>query len=71
MEHVLYFIEGGLQAILGIFNVIHAILYSRKAGKVMSLISGISFIVLGVLSCVEGCNKIRSERKSCDESISD
>ncbi|HBA50697.1 MAG TPA: hypothetical protein DCZ91_23450 [Lachnospiraceae bacterium] len=71
MEHVFYFIEGGFQAVLGILNVVHAILYSKKAGKVMNLISGIGFVVLGVLSCVVGCNKIRSERKICDESIGD
>ena len=71
MEHVLYFIEGSLQAVLGILGVIHAVLYSKKAGKVMNLISGTGFIVLGVLSCMMGCNKRKSERKSCDESISD
>lgn len=71
MNAALYFIEGGLQAVLGILNVIHAILYSEKAGKVMNLISGIGFVVLGVLSCVAGCKKRKSERKICDESISD
>ncbi len=71
MNAALYFIEGGLQAVLGILNVIHAVLYSEKAQKAMKLITGIGFVVLGVLSCVAGCKKIRSERIICDESISD
>lgn len=71
MKAALYFIEGSLQFVLGILNVIHAILYSEKAQKAMNLISGIGFVVLGVLNCVVGCKKIRSERKICDESISD
>lgn len=69
MKATLYFIEGILQIILGALNIAHGIRFSEKLGKVMNIISGTGFVVLGVLNCVLGCSKMKEQHLDCSADI--
>ena len=61
MKAIFCFIEGALQIILGVLTVVDAALHSEKAGKVLSMISGVGFVATGILHCLLGCREFKEQ----------